>query len=219
MTKISLRRKMLLKDPGTAGPATVKLSQATEAQWVQYLPEFSLFANDLKVDALFIEFLNHSSLVIKKSDRTVLKPADLSGTVENGNKVLTPVLLLTRGAFNASGEPNDEVYVGVCWPKDEQGVFELLPETSGGSASVAELRSNPNIHFSARVLGVQGVPVLDSVSGQFKPMPKPESSKDFCDRLFAYNEQDKINGKPMSDDKRPRVVRISQPIRDALIVR
>ena len=215
MCKVRLRRKMLLKDPQNAGPATVMLSEPTEAQWVQFLPEFSLFADDTKVKQLYIEFLNDSSLVIKKrSNLSVLNPADLSGTVERGNKVLTPVLLLTRGAFNASGEPNDEVYVGVCWPKDGQSIFELLPETSGVQASVAALRSNPNVRFSARVLGVQGVPVLDPVSSQLKAMPKPESSKDFCDRLFAYNVQDMTNGKPMSDVNRPRVVRMSQPISD-----
>jgi hypothetical protein len=214
MCKIRLRRKMLLKDPRNAGPATVMLSEPTEAQWVQYLPEFSLFAGDLTVEKLFIEFVDDSKVVIKKSATSIVKPADLSGTVENGNKVLTPVLLLTRGAFNASGEPNDEVYVGMCWPKEGQNFFELLPETSGGTASVAGLRANSDIHFSARVLGVQGVPVLDPATSQFKPMPRPESSKDFCDRLFAYNEQDKTNGKPMSDANRPRVVRISQPIRD-----
>lgn len=215
MCKISLRRKMIFKDPRNAGPATVKLSEPTEAQWVQFLPEFSLFAENRTVDNLYIEFLNDSSLVIKKrADRQILDPADLSGTVEKANKVLTPVLLLTHGAFNASGEPNDEVYVGVCWPKEGANFFELLPETTGGQASVAVQRNNSNIHFSARVLGVQGVPVWDPATSRFKAMPKPQSNKDFFDRLFAYNEQDQKNGKAISDANRPRVVRISQPISD-----
>jgi hypothetical protein len=211
MSKIRLRRQMRLKGALSPDPLAVLRSDLTEGQWVQYLPEFSLFADGRKVEDLYITASAAGVVIRNNSDNREVSPAELSGPVEAASNVFSPVLLLTRSAFNASGERNQEVYVGVCWPNADNKTWGVLPETDGAPALIAAgLLSNPDVHFQARVLGIQGVP-----TGAPKPqnLARPASSREFFDSLFAATERDE--GKvPISDVKRPRIVRISRQISD-----
>jgi hypothetical protein len=214
MCKIRLLRQMRLKGSRSTDSASLLQSKATEAQWVQYLPEFSLFSCDRTVEDLYISVSATSIAIRNNKDDGVVNPAELSGPVESESLVFTPVLLLTRTAFNASGELNQEVYVGLCWPNTDN-TWSLLPELPGVANDVLKnLLNNKEVHFRGRILGVHDVIIAKNKS--FRPV----SSKEFYDSLFAYNLGDKTdaNGKAVtpaiSDEQRPRIVRISQPISD-----
>jgi hypothetical protein len=186
MCKIRLRRQVRLRGSANTDPSVVMRSEATEPQWVQYLPEFSLFADGLKVEQLYISFVDDDTLEIRrKSDNRVVSPSQLFGPAETGSVLFTPVLLITRNVFDAAGESNNEAYVGLCWPDSGSNSFSFIRETPQEPINVATLRRNADIRFKARVLTVQGVPVERSGSAPER-MPKPGSVQEFCDLLFAY---------------------------------
>ncbi len=218
MCKIRLLRLMRLKGSQNKDISAVLQSEATEPQWVQYLPEFSLFSCGRTVKDLYISVGQTSVTIKNNKDDTVMPPSELSGAIEKESPVFSPVLLLTRLAFNASGELNQEVYVGFCWPEADS-TWTLLPEVQGASNDILKnLTNNKEVHFRGRILGVQGVPLPTAKPNNLR---RPLSSKDFCDSLFAYNERDEKDEKgnplspPISDELRPRIVRISQQILDS----
>lgn len=224
MCKIRLRRQMRLKGMASTAPSAVLLSEATEAQWVQYLPEFSLISEARDVCDLYISFPSDQKVAIKTvQGNKEVTAAELSGPVEKQSPVLTPVLLLTRTAYNVSGEKNQEVYVGFCWPDEGGKTWSLLPESGNVvNTAIKDLAGRADVGFRGRILGVQGVPVKRPGAPSpgkppFDPMPRPTSSKEFCDSLFARNVNDEEgqNATPLSDVKRPRIVRISRQIPDA----
>ena len=213
MCKVRVRRQVRLRGAASTDAAAVMRSDATEPQWVQYLPEFSLFADSMQVKELHLVFVDDDTVEIRRnSNDQPVSPGQFFGPAESGSLLFTPVLLITRTVFDAAGESNNEAYVGFCWP-DGNSSFSFLRETQQEPISVAGLRNRPEIHFKARVLIVQGVPVVPE-QGAPQRMAKPASAKDFCDLLFAYTVED-IGSKPqLSDEKRPRIVRLSQPIGD-----
>jgi hypothetical protein len=206
MCKVRLQRIVRLKDAESTAPGAVMRSTFTEPQWVQYLPNFSLFADAKTTGDLRVK-LDASGIFLINNGGSVVKASQLSRPNEQSAAVFCILLLLTRIAYDASGRPNQEVYVSVCQQSgDGWAPFsnDITP------ASLQALIKNQNVRFRARVVELQAVP-SEMANGKPKFPTLPGTSKELFDRLFAFKQgTDFIN-----DLDRMRVVRISQPIKDS----
>jgi hypothetical protein len=213
MAKIRLQRIVRLKGRESTDPSAIIRSAFAEPQWVQYLPDFSLFSNTLDVGRLRFKASPMPGgpppvteiNVVTEADN-VVKGSDLSGPNEKSNAVFSILLLLTRTAYDASGRRSQEVYVGIFSPKAD-GNWNLIDGDTSREALHA-LASNNQVRFRARILELQAVPSGVALEGRFK------TSQELFDLLFAFNTDDDSKGPRIDDLKRPRIVRISQPIED-----
>jgi|GEM_PF-2913707 hypothetical protein len=197
MCKIRFRRVVLLGTILENGrQKEIRLeSKFTDPFWVQYLPDFSVFReiidgreSEIKnfID-LRVEVLGDKKIRLFKKENprvsVVLKPSNV------GDKnIFERYLILTREVFDATGQADQEVYLGVMSPN---------PQSAGEwqTSDCLDLSgSNATTKLRARIIEVQR---------RNNGRPPFRTADELWKRLFDLS---------VSDYERCRIVRISEPI-------
>lgn len=197
MCKIRFKRIVLVGTVLEDGqPKELRLeSKFTDPFWVQYLPEFSVYREiiqgqetelknflDLRVEVIANQ--NRIRLIKKENprDSVVLKVSDVSS-----RNIFERYLILTREVFDATGQPDQEIYLGVMAPN---------PQTAGEwqTSDCLDLSGSQEMKLRARIIEVQR---------RNDGRPPFRTAQELWKRLFDSS---------IADYERCRIVRISEPI-------
>jgi hypothetical protein len=201
LCKIRVQRTIRLKGADNRDASAVLRSKFTEAQWAQYLPEFSLLRDATTVEDLHVHVDpagNHAVLRGRQgqhiSEAELLSPNEHNA--QSYDQQFLGLLLLTKQAFDASGRSNQESFVGIL--RYHPGNQNWVPFSSSEPLLFAPA-SYEQIRFRARVMELQ------RARGQFQ---MPETLDALFERLFGERTSS------LPDRAAMRIVRVSNPIQD-----
>lgn len=198
-------------DPPAAGSRLE--GPLTDPYWVQYLPEFSHFApEDQKLAGARLAIDDANNLSILDPGHL---PVPLTPTPSTGN-IFELYLVLTRRVFDATGRPEQEVYVQVFRPIgnnlwETKGKHDIPPPSA--DQAQREARDTYIRGLRARVIEVQVRRQAPPPPGTTVPQPPPtyDRGEQLWEHMFGPEPKPSPSA-PVPDKDLARIVRISEPI-------
>jgi hypothetical protein len=171
-------------------------STYTEAHWVQFLPAFSLYSDELDLSRVRVD-RSGSTIFLSATP-----PAQTTGSNLFAASPTLTVAVVTQTVSDIVGDSNQEVFIGLFRPNANLTQWQYLPNRSADSISLDNI---PADRLKIRLLEIEGGDdgLLKSVSTQdefwarlFDDQPTCDATKPDCPASL--------------DRRRARIIRISK---------